>query len=205
MSEKRKGNTTDSLRNSNKITEMSKRYKEELDEYRRFAEARRNRRKHTQEKMGDYYQRLGEYIVDRERQHKPLTVAGVQLALNVDPRTWGEWNNGDADYLLEEYIALNHVSEDDLEYIDDIPWHITDDSRVMLIPFSCLTQKAYQMIQNQLEENCYTNKGNPAGSIFSLKAQFKWREEDTPQHLVQNLVIADSEQAKKAMAMLTNG
>ena len=59
------------------------------------------------------------------------------------------------------------------------------------------------MIQEQLESNCYTNKGNPAGSIFGLKARFDWRDDpDVPNHLTQNLVIADAGQAKKALAML---
>ena len=78
----------------------------------------------------------------------------------------------------------------------------SSDTGILLISYSEFYEKTWLLIQNQLEENCYTNKGNPAGSIFGLKAQFDWREDESPQHLVQNLVIADSEQAEKAMKML---
>ena len=75
--------------------------------------------------------------------------------------------------------------------------------RITLVTYGDVTQKCSLLIQAQLESNCYSNRGNPAGSIFGLKARFQWQ--DTPQtvgNVTNNLVIADAEQAKKALEML---
>ena len=184
-------------------TALTKAYSEQLQGYRAFAEARRKARKYDQTSVTGLYQALCGYVEECNAKQIPLTVAGVMLALNVNKDLWCKAKNGDLDLLLEEYIDLNHITPDDIEYIDGLPWHINPDGEmILLISFSELRQKADLMIQEQLERNCYTNKGNPAGSIFGLKAQFQWREDDTPQHLVQQLVIADLEQAKKALDML---
>ncbi len=108
---------------------------------------------------------------------------------------------GEYDYLLEEYMALNNTTN--ITEIDGLPYHINEDgSLVLLIPWSEVVQKLRLIIQDQLEQNLYTNKGNPAGSIFSLKANYQWQEEPVTQHVENTLVIADASQAKKAMAML---
>lgn len=186
-------------------------YKAEVDSYKKMAEARRKNRKYTQESLGKFYERLGEYVDECERKHEPLTVAGMLLALNLRKEAWQKAKLGELDYLLEEYISLNNITDDQIVEIDDLPFHEKVDEetgeicRVPLISWGTFAEKASMMIEAQLERNCYTNKGNPAGSIFGLKAHYGYRDDpQTPQHLVQNLVIADSEQAKKAMQMLTN-
>ena len=71
-----------------------------------------------------------------------------------------------------------------------------------LATLSEIVKKCHLLIQAQLEGNCYTNKGNPAGSIFGLKAQFGWSDDTSPQHLTQVVQICDAEQAQKALEML---
>jgi len=196
-------------RNTGTIESYNQQYKQELDGYKAFAAARRSRRKHTQENVLMLYERAKEYFQLCEDQRRPATIAGLQLALNIDRETWRRANAGELDYLLEEYVTLNNVTDDKITLIDGLPYHLTTDKetgeikQVLLVPYSALLEKTSMMIQDQLERNCYTNKGNPAGSIFSLKAQFQWREEEQPQHIVQNLVVADPEQVKKAAKMLT--
>lgn len=202
MSEKRKGNTTNSRRDSTKIKGFNARYSEELEEYQRFASARRNMRKYTQEGLFEIYKAICDYVEETSAKGKPLTVAGLMLASGTNKDFMSKARNGDYDYLLEEYIALNSIEDADVEIVDGLPCHVTSGGVVALIPCSDVINRALLLVQQRLEENCYTNKGNPVGSIFALKAQFKWREDDTPQHVVNQLVIADLEQAQKALEML---
>ena len=211
MGKKRVGNRTNHRPESAEhIGKLNAAFAQELAGYREFAAARRNRRKYTQEGMTDMYTRVCEYAQECERAHAPMTIAGVQMALNTNKDFWSKAQAGEYDFLLEEYLALHNLTEDDFTYIDGEPWHVYTDAdtgecaQVMLIPFSDFVQKVRLILQDQLERNLYTNKGNPAGSIFSLKAQFDWQEDHAPQHLVQQLVIADNDQARKAIELLTN-
>lgn len=207
----RVGNRTNHAPESaDKIKAMNQAYSAEVDEYKRFADARRNRRKYTQESMSVLYERVSAYVDECERTREPLTVAGMLLAMGTNKDMWSKAKAGEYDYLLEEYIALNNISAEDVQLIDNIPWHVAADAEtgeireVMLIPYSDFCENLSLRIEAQLERNCYTNKGNPAGSIFGLKAHYGYRDDpETPQHLVQNLVIADPEQVKKAAKMLT--
>lgn len=199
MSKKRIGNTTNSPRNSEKIVKYSKLYSEEIAEYKRLAESHRRKRVYTQEKVAEYYEKLGEYVADCQASKSPVTVAGIWLALGVNKDYWSKAINGEYDYLLEEYLAIHEVTEDSIEYINGLPYHQGN----LLIPHSDLVEKGRMIVQDQLERNCYSNKGNPMGSIAGMNNYFGWGE-DKPQHVVQNLVIADKDQAEKAMRMLTN-
>ena len=185
-----------------KYSEYTETYSKELESYKNFASHRRNRRKYTQEGMYGYIVKLADYVAEQRAVKRPLTIAGVLLALGTNKDFWSKAKNGEYDFLLEEVLDRYNVSDDMIVEVNGIPCLETEDGRIPLISYSEFYEKTWLLIQNQLEENCYTNKGNPAGSIFGLKAQFDWREDESPQHLVQNLVIADSEQAEKAMKML---
>ena len=201
MTAKRKGNTTNSPRNTEKIVRLSKQFRTEVDEYKRYATERRNNRKYTQEMLADVYTKAVDYLEECRKSHKPMTIAGIMLNTGLNKDVWSKAGMGEYDYLLEEYMALN--TTDNITEIDGLPYHINEDgSLVLLIPWSEVVQKLRLIIQDQLEQNLYTNKGNPAGSIFSLKANYQWQEEPVTQHVENTLVIADASQAKKAMAML---
>ena len=186
-------------------------YTQELDTYKAFAAARRSRRKFTQERLGEMYEQTQAYICECADTHTPMTIAGMQLAMGIDRNTWSRAKAEELDYLLEEFVSLHNVTDDDVSVIDGLPWFVRTredtgeiESRTLLIAYSEFVEKCTMLLQDQLERNCYTNKGNPAGSIFGLKAQFDWREEQAPTTYSQTLVIADAAQAQKAMKMLTN-
>ena len=185
-----------------KYSEYTETYSKELESYKNFAAHRKNNRKYTQEGMYGYIVKLADYVAEQRAVKRPLTIAGVLLALGTNKDFWSKAKNGEYDFLLEEVLDKYTVTEDNIVEFNGVPCLETEDGRIPLISYSDFYEKTWLLIQNQLEENCYTNKGNPAGSIFGLKAQFDWREDESPQHLVQNLVIADSEQAEKAMKML---
>lgn len=197
--------------NTEAITEYNKKYKEEIEGYKQFAAARRARRKYTQESAARFLDLAKEYVIECEHARQPLTVSGMMLHTDSRKDFWTRAKAGELDYLLEEYIHTHNITDDDIQVIDNMPFHAAIDQQtgeivqVPLVPWSEILEKTSMLIEDQLEKNCYTNKGNPAGSIFGLKAHYGYRDDpQTPQHLVQNLVIADSEQAKKAMEMLTN-
>ncbi len=193
----------DHRRDPEKIIALAKMYREEVAGYKEYVEDKKRRRKYTQEMTGTAYNSILAYTEECYRKKQPITVAGVRLAIGILEDAWLRAKDGDLDYLLEEYIHDHNITENDITYDKDgLPWCDGENGPVLLLPWSWLRKKADLMIQDQLERNCYTNRGNPAGSIFGLKAQFNWKEDEGPQHLVQQLVIADLDQAKKALEML---
>lgn len=151
----------------------------------------KNKYKYTQDDVYRVMRDLSEYAEEQKKNNKPLTVAGFIMASKLPERTWYEAKDGRLDDITAIY-AFDHD-----EYVDP-----DTGETLPLVTMSHVCKNAYLLIQAQLEGNCYTNRGNPAGSIFGLKAQFGWSDDNAPQHVVQNLVIADPEQAKKAMQML---
>ena len=185
------------------LTDINKAYSAQVAGLKALTEERKARRKYTQESLAAVYRAVSEYAEECYRAKQPLTVAGMMLAAGLHRDAWYRAGSGDLDYLLEEYIQDNHISDKNIRIDDDgLPWHDSEKGPVLLLLWSEVRKKADLMIQDQLERNCYTNRGNPAGSIFGLKAQFNWKEDEGPQHLVQQLVIADLDQAKKALQML---
>lgn len=185
------------------LTAINKAYSAQVAGVKALAAERKARRKYTQEGVAAAYKAINDYMQECYTKRQPLTVAGFQLAVGIHRDAWIKARDGELDHLLEEYIIDNNITEEDITHDQDgLPWHYGEKGPVLLLTWSDLRKKADLMIQDQLERNCYTNKGNPAGSIFGLKAKFDWREDEGPQHLVQQLVVADLEQAKKALKML---
>jgi len=160
----------------------------------KVALARRARSPVQVEKTPAVLEAVEQYVEDRRRSGKPLTHAGFMLAMGLNSKTY--YNLHEYDHVIEEYKTLHDLPPDATSYTDD------DGNEQPLVCWSTIKEKADALIQEQLEENCYTNRGNPAGSIFGLKARYQWSEDGTPQHVVNNLVIADGEQAQKALKML---
>ena len=183
------------------ITEMSQEYSKAVEQYKKFATARRGRRKFNQEKLTKQYQALAEYVAEKTDTRQPLTVAGAILASDFNEDAWYKAKSGEMDYLLEEYIALNQVTEETI--IDGLPYHINSDGEAILLkPYSWLIQNTMLLIQEQREIACSSLRGNPAGNIFLLKAQMGFKEDNQPSTVNQTLVIADKEQAIKTLEML---
>ena len=117
--------------------------------------------------------------------------------------TYYRYKDGDADHLLYEYMDLHGI---DYDHEGD---QITTDAGdvVLLVRMSEIIKNAELAIQEQLEENCYTNKGNPAGSIFGLKARYDWQDTPPDQRTTNNntLVlnnVATLDEAREAMKRL---
>ena len=149
------------------------------------------------ERTPEVLENIEKYIEQQRKNNKPLTHAGFMRCFGLESNTYYTLDN--YEHVIDEYRILHGLPPDAQE-------HITEDGEVIpLLSWATIKKKVCDVaIQEQLEENCYTNRGNPAGSIFGLKARYDWHEDNTPQHLTQNLVIADSEQARKALAMLTS-
>lgn len=190
-------------RNTEKISDFSRFEAETLNQYRKYAEARRNRRVYKQEQVGVMLRAFLNYREDKLKHNKPMTVAGTLLALDLNDSFWLKIKNGDYDYLLEEYIEVNNINEEDIYYNDlSVESVLVNNQEVMLIPFSKLWEKIHLAIQEQREEACSSTRGNPAGNIFLLKAQQGFKEEDSPSYVNQTLVIADKEKALEALKLL---
>ena len=162
-----------------------------------IAAARRAASPVCMEQLTSICEKWDSYIEECEHSRKPLTWGGFALAAGVSVETIQRMRSGGLDHIVEEYRLIHDIKPDQAEYINQ------DGQVIPLVRWSQITQKLEALIQDQLERNCYTNKGNPAGSIFGLKARFDWQ--DQPQQagtINNNLVIADAEQARKALEML---
>ena len=162
-----------------------------------FAAARRARSPVCMEQLPDICDKWEHYIEECEHSRQPLTWGGFALAAGISTRTIDRMRAGELDHIVEEYILIHDIEPTATEYIND------DGQIIPLVPWSQICQKLEALIQDQLERNCYTNKGNPAGSIFGLKARFNWQDQQQSAGTINNnLVIADADQARKALEML---
>lgn len=191
--------------NGPELTAISKAQSDIMEKAKRLAIARRNNSPYTVERIPLMVQQCQDYADECLKEGKPLTHAGFCLATGIPTQTWYKMLHGEYDYINAEYMLMHDIpfpddpDADYVEYVDENG----EMRKITLVTYGEVTQKCSLLIQAQLESNCYSNRGNPAGSIFGLKARFQWQ--DTPQtvgSVTNNLVIADAEQAKKALEML---
>lgn len=197
----KKGNRTDSERNTEKIAALSRQYNEEQQAYREYAEARRNSIKFNQAELSRRNNRLQQYIHQCYEDDEPITRAGMILALGVSRDTYYRMRDSELDYRLYEYMSVNGISESDVMLTEDeIPYIVCEGESILLIPSSVMIQKAELQLEAQTEARLY--KSGKVGDIFALKAVHGWQEEQSPKTLNQTLVIATPEQARAAIAVL---
>lgn len=198
------GITRTSGKNSTEtISELNTRYTADINLYKEYAEKRRNNRKVSQEFGALIPERMAAYIEKQADTKKPLTIAGAILALNIGKDTFYRIKNGDMDYITEEYRTL-HADEPILldalgnEYITN-----PEGELIPLAPLSELLEKYVLLpLEESLQSNCMSLRGNPAGNIFLLKAQMGYKEESEVKEVHQNLIIADREKATSILKML---
>lgn len=162
-----------------------------------MAKSRRARSPVQVEKTPQVIENICRYIEEQKRNNRPLTHAGFMRCFGVGSDVY--YKLEDYDHVIEEYKAIHDLPLDATE-------HQTERGTIPLVAWSTIKKNVCDVaIQEQLEENCYTNRGNPAGSIFGLKARYDWTEDgNRAQTVNNNLIIADTEQAKNALKMLTS-
>lgn len=163
-------------------------------------EAAINNKKYKQADVYRIATACSKYIEDCQSRNKPLTVAGFILAAGVPESTWYDMRDGKMDSITSLYTMQHNYTDDNGQplYVDET----TGEAETLVTP-SEIVKRCYLVLQNQLESNCYNVKAhNVAGSIFGLKAQFRWSDDTTPQQLTQNLVICDAAAAKRALKLL---
>lgn len=205
VNDHKKGNRTDSKRETKHLVGANKRYGEDVAYYKEIAEKIRQGKKHKQEDVLRVYKQIAEYIRSQADSEKPLTVSGIIRSSGLSKSTFYEYLGGSADYQLYQLIDLYNIDTDNVEcYIDGIPVAtITVDGNnvdVMLIEWSEMLQKAMLLVEEMTEERLYM-KGR-VGDIFSLKSAFGWQEESNPHTVNQTLVISSPEQAREAIRLL---
>lgn len=198
----KKGNRTNSYRASEHLIAANNYYKEHVSKYKKIAQSHRERCRWKQENVMELYTRLQDYIQDRKDKDLPITVSGLILAAGVNADMWRKMQAGEYDYRCQEYIDMLDVDVDSITtFVDDYPVYVDGQGRqVLLMPMSCVAEKALLQQQEQTEERLYL-KGR-VGDIFALKAQHGWREDDTPRTVNQTLVIASPDEAERAIKML---
>lgn len=197
------GHPGNPIENQNGIIEANAAKAEKAEHYKRIAEQQAKVIKYGQEYAGQMLDSFNAYIIEQRNQHRPLTIAGLIRASGVSADTYYRYRNGDADHMLYEYMDRYGIdySEEGNQVVN------TDGEQVLLVRLSDVVKRAELAVQEQLEENCYTNKGNPAGSIFGLKARYDWQDTPPDQRTTNNntLVlnnVATLEEAKEAMKRL---
>lgn len=193
------GNSTNSYRETSHLVELNEEYKKQTEEYKKLAESRKKNMSYSQEDMTEYYDKLWAYVESNE----VITISGCVLAMGIHPRAFNRMRSGEFNYRLEKYCAENDISQADWKYDSrGIPYIIdSNGNRVIMIDYEDMIEMFMLMYQNQAEKQVAS--GKPVGGIFTLKSQFQWNdkvEEQVPNKEV--LIIADKEQAKKALEML---
>lgn len=171
------------------------------DYYRELAATKEKQIKYNMAYLTRAFIRISDYIDECEKTKTPVTIAGCQLAGEIMNDAWYAIGAGDMDYLLPLYMDVHDIPESETGTIYCDP---DTGENILLLQPSEMQNRVLLKLQDQLERNCYTNKGNPVGSIFGLKARFNWQDQpDTAAVRHNTLIIADAGQARKAMELLT--
>ena len=144
---------------------------------------------------------LERYIEDQQAQHKPLTIAGMARASGLSYDTYIRYRDGEADHRLYMFMDINGISFDHEGEL----YTLTDGREVLLVRMSELIKMAELVIQEQREAACSSNRGNPAGNIFLLKAQQGFRDQPETQQTNNTLTlnVATLGEAKDALKLLS--
>lgn len=152
--------------------------------------------------IGKMINRISQYFNDCDELDKPYTIAGIALALDISKDTFKKYKSGDMDYLLEEHITINNIDIDNCEALtaDNGVEIKVDGAGNPLVSFSQILQKAMLRLEEQAEQRLYAKAR--VGDIFTLK-QYGWTDEKSTVSTTQNnLIIADKDEAERALAML---
>lgn len=176
---------------------------DQVARYKEIAEQRAGVIKYGQEYAQTLWDNLNEYIEDRQAQHRPITKAGLAKASGMSYDTYLKYRKGEADHLLYEFMELHDISFDHEGEQLTLP----DGQSVLLLRLSDIVKMGELALQEQLEENCYVNKGNPLGSIAGMRNYFDWQENPTGQTTHNNTLVLNNvatlSEAKESLKLLS--
>ena len=192
------------------LKENSAAYEEQKEHYKRIAERRAGLIRYGQDYAVILADNLNRYIEEKQDQRRPITKAGLIRASGLSADTYYRYRSGEADHLLYEFMDLHDI---DYEYEGQLVTIPAADNEgeeggkaALLIRLSDLIKRAELAMQEQLEENCYLNKGNPLGSIAGMRNYFDWQENPSGPNTTNNTLVLNNvatlEEAREAMKRL---
>ena len=196
--------------NTDKIRAIADKYSEEIDSYKQYADARRNSRVYSQEHLLEFYERMKGYFRQCKDSGTPMTVGGLCLAMGIDRTALYRMKTGFYDWRLFEYMSVEGVAPEDIREDDDEffngfnPLQFWTDSRgnrVLMMMYSEVITLGLRVIEADNEAVLFGSK--PVGRIFYLKSVFGYSDvPEPPQDREPAMIVADAEQARRALAML---
>ena len=199
--------------NRKRMKDFTTWYSQDIKKYKQWAESMRNRQVFSQERLTDIYNNGKQYIL-RQREHgELLTIAGLHNACACHKQDIHNMKSGKFDYRLPQFMEYMGISESDISVRRDNDlgfnlevWTDSNGVEYVMNMYSEIIGKFYLLIQEQLEELAYTNKGNQSGAIFALKSVFGWSDrqpgEVTEQSRTVN--IASRDEALRAIKRLSD-
>lgn len=149
--------------------------------------------------------KIENYIKAQGEAERYLTTSGMIRASGFGTQIYRKACAGERDYLLAAYFEDHHLSVKDIKKdAKKEPYVLVGGHRIPVFRISDKLQDYELMVAEQTEERLY-DKGR-TGDIFALKAAHGWRDgsesDAVPRVHNQTLVIADREQAERAIKML---
>ena len=196
--------------------QADKQYKEDLENAKAFLRKSSSGSKPRYNNPHLIAYKLAQYIVTCQQNDKPLTEAGLRVALSIDRKQYKAYLNGDRDYIYTAQMeAVQSEAEiqlqiDKYKQIENIQalYHyllgdeVLDDSNIIenkALAMSTPLQKARQLISLDREERLATS--GKVSDIYTMKAREGEDWQETAQR-TEHIIQIGSNNALEALAQL---
>ena len=196
---------------TDKIVAMNKAYSEEMTEYKKFAEARRNRQTFTQEMLWPLYQQAKEYFTDCVENDRPMTIGGLTIALGITRKALKQMRDGDFDNRLFQYVNMYGIDESEIQTENDEYFrghnplqYITNENgeRVLMMTYQEVIGTIIAVVEANCEEGLFGSK--PVGRIYYMKAVFGLSDQPREAPVEIPAALVDKETAEHQLEQLIN-
>lgn len=196
-----KGNPKSTIDNQGGLIQASKDKAEQVEKYKAVADQLAKVTRYGQEYALTLHDNLANYIKEQKDNRQPLTIAGLVRSSGMSADTYRRYKEGKADHLLYMYMDLHGISFDHEGEILELQ----NGEKIFLERLSTIIKSAELCVQEQRESACSSNKGNPAGNIFLLKAQQGFIDTPETQQTSNtlNINVANLDEAKQALNLLS--
>lgn len=191
---------------TDKITTMNKAYSEEMTEYKKFAEARRNRQTFTQEMLWPLYQQAKEYFIGCTENDRPMTIGGLTIALGITRKALKQMRDGDFDNRLFQYVSMYGIDESEIQTENDeyfrghnpLQYIINEnEERVLMMTYQEVIGTLIEVVEANCEEGLFGSK--PVGRIYYMKAMFGLSDQPNSAPVESPSFVADREAAEQSV------